>query len=112
MVYNNNGVFFTVELKYTKTNKEEAEKVHYSDADFDIPYRQDPLTAMEMIHDRIREKERQAIIKEELYKQEKEKQITEEKEKLYQEWRDRQVQEEKPVTPHVYNKYNGGEEHS
>lgn len=60
-----------------QTNPKEAEKVHFSDADFDQDFRVDPLTTMDAVVERYKEKER--IAKERLQQAKTEK---EEQEKL------------------------------
>jgi hypothetical protein len=43
-----------------QNNQAEAEKVHFSDADFDQDFRVDPLTTMESINQRFKDQEQKA----------------------------------------------------
>lgn len=85
------------------------QKVQFSDADFDQAFRCDPLTAMDMLFEDMKEKEKSAKEKIELLKEEREKAEKEKEETKYKEWTERQ-QKENVVSPHVYNKEQRAEE--
>lgn len=79
------------------------EFVSFSDSDFDIAFREDPLTAMEALTEFYQEKKNALEAKLQTAKEEKEKKEAEEEEAKYLKYMERH---QNSVTPHVYNKYD------